>query len=135
MLGVDIHNKGIRTLARLLRDRGVEVIYIGEHNSPQAMARTALTEDVDVVGVSFSISSYMGHVEHLVRELRAVGADDVAVMVGGLIHDEDVPALLELGVGAVFGPGSSTDAVMEFLYSAKDDSAPASISGCPSPTA
>lgn len=115
MLGVDVHNKGLRTLARMLRDQGVEVIYIGEHNSAEGMARAAAMEDVDVIGVSFSTSTYLGHVEALMEALRDIGSPNASVMVGGLIHRDDEAALRDLGVAGIFGPGSTKEQIMEFL--------------------
>ena len=117
MLGTDVHNKGVRTLARLLRDRGVEVIYVGEHHTVESMAAAALAEDVDLVGVSFSNAAYLQYTESLVEALRAAGLADVPVMVGGLIHHDDVPALHAIGVHAVFGPGSTVEEVMGYLTS------------------
>lgn len=115
MLGVDVHSRGLRTVARILRDAGVEVIYLGEHNSAAAMAAAAVAEDVDVVGVSFSVSTYTHYVTELVEELRKIGADDIPVMVGGLIHPEDHDALRALGVAAIFGPGSTTDEIVDWV--------------------
>jgi methylmalonyl-CoA mutase C-terminal domain/subunit len=115
MLGVDVHTKGLRTLARQLRDRGVEVIYLGEHNSADGMARAVVAEDPDVVGLSFSTSTYLHQVAALAQAMKEAAVDDVPVMVGGLIHPDDEPALRDMGVAAVFGPGSSIDAIMGFL--------------------
>lgn len=119
MLGVDVHSKGLRTLARLLRDRGVEVVYLGEHNTAQGLVQAVVTEDPDVVGLSFSTSTYLHQVGALMVEMRNAEVADVPVMVGGLIHPDDEPALLELGVAAIFGPGSSIDSIMEFLTGVK----------------
>jgi methylmalonyl-CoA mutase C-terminal domain/subunit len=115
MLGVDVHSRGLRTVARILRDAGVEVIYLGEHNSAAGMAAAASAEDVDVVGVSFSVSTYTHYVAELMSELATINAADIPVMVGGLIHPEDVAALLDLGVDAVFGPDSSSEAIVEYV--------------------
>ena len=114
MLGTDVHNKGVRTLARLLRDRGVEVIYVGEHHTVESMVAAALTEDADLVGVSFSNAAYLQYTESLVEAMRAAGLADVPVMVGGLIHPDDVPALHAIGVDGIFGPGSTVDEVMDY---------------------
>jgi methylmalonyl-CoA mutase C-terminal domain/subunit len=115
MLGVDVHSRGLRTVARILRDAGIEVIYLGEHNSAAGMAAAAVSEDVDVIGVSFSVSTYTHYVAELMTELTRAGADDIPVMVGGLIHPEDTDALKALGVAAIFGPGSTTDAIVEWV--------------------
>ena len=115
MLGLDVHNKGIRTLAKLLRDRGAEVVYVGEHNTAAEMARAAAAEDVDVIGLSFSTTSYLEHTRGLMSELAAAGLGDVAVIVGGLIHVDDEPALRALGVTGVFGPRTDFTDVVAFL--------------------
>jgi len=115
MLGVDVHSRGLRTIARLLRDAGVEVIYLGEHNSARGMAVAAVEEDVDVIGVSFSVSSYLHYVAELMSELRAAGGADIPVLVGGLIHPEDVAQLRGLGVSAVFGPDTSPAAILDYV--------------------
>jgi len=115
MLGVDVHSRGIRTVARVLRDAGVEVVYLGEHNSAAGMAAAAVAEDVDVIGVSFSVSTYTHYVAELMDELKDAGAADIPVMVGGLIHPEDHETLRALGVAAIFGPGSTTDAIVTWV--------------------
>ncbi|SNR90894.1 methylmalonyl-CoA mutase, C-terminal domain [Haloechinothrix alba] len=115
MLGVDVHSKGLRTLARLLRDRGVTIVYLGEHNSPDGMAHAVAVEDADVVGVSFSTSTYVPHTTALLAAMRRAGVADVPLMVGGLIHPDDEPTLLNAGVAAVFGPSSTTEEIMNFL--------------------
>lgn len=127
MLGMDIHTKGIRTLARLLRDRGVEVVYVGEHNTVDGLARTAIAEDVDVIGISFSVSTYLQQVEALMAALRAVDALDVPVMVGGLIHPDHERALKALGVAGVFGPGTTINDVMDFFSSVVGTSPPRGV--------
>ncbi len=115
MLGVDVHSRGLRTVARILRDAGVEVIYLGEHNSAAGMAAAAVAEDVDGVGVSFSVSTYTHYVRELTEEMAKAGAADIPVMVGGLIHPEDLELLHSLGVTMVFGPDSSTDAILDYV--------------------
>ena len=115
MLGVDVHSRGLRTVARLLRDAGVEVIYLGEHNGAEGMAAAAVAEDVDAIGVSFSVSTYTHYIAQLTAELARAGAEDIPVMVGGLIHPEDVPHLHSLGVAAVFGPDSTPDAILDYV--------------------
>ncbi|MGQ0464179.1 MAG: cobalamin B12-binding domain-containing protein [Sporichthyaceae bacterium] len=115
MLGVDVHSRGLRTIARVLRDAGAEVVYLGEHNSAAAMAAAAVAEDADVVGVSFSVSTYAHYVAELIAALREVGGGDIPVMVGGLIHPEDEPALHDLGVARIFGPGSQSADIVDYV--------------------
>lgn len=115
MLGVDVHSRGLRTIARVLRDAGVEVIYLGEHNSAAGLAAAAVAEDADVIGVSFSVSTYTHYIAELMTELTKAGGSDIPVMVGGLIHPEDTDHLRELGVARVFGPDSTTDAILDYV--------------------
>lgn len=115
MLGTDVHSKGIRTLARLLRDRGVEVIYLGEHNTADGLVNAVIAEDADVIGLSFSTATYLHYTRELLQKMSAAGLGDVPVMLGGLIHREDEPALTEMGVKGIFGPGSTTSQVVQFL--------------------
>jgi methylmalonyl-CoA mutase C-terminal domain/subunit len=115
MLGTDVHSKGIRTLAQLLRDRGVEVIYLGEHNTADGLINALIAEDADVVGLSFSTATYVHYTRDLLTRMRAAGVADVPVMLGGLIHAEDEPALREIGVQGIFGPGSTIPEIVEFL--------------------
>lgn len=115
MLGTDVHSKGIRTLARLLRDQGVEVIYLGEHNTADGVVNAVIAEDADVVGLSFSTATYLHYTRELLEKMSAGGLSDVPVMLGGLIHREDEPALRAMGVKGIFGPGSTTPQIIEFL--------------------
>ena len=115
MLGTDVHSKGIRTLARLLRDHGVEVIYLGEHNTAEGIVNAVNAEDADVVGLSFSTATYLHYTQQLMQRLREAGLSDVPVMLGGLIHPEDEEPLKSMGVQGIFGPGSTTPQILEFL--------------------
>jgi methylmalonyl-CoA mutase C-terminal domain/subunit len=115
MLGTDVHSKGIRTLAQLLRDHGVEVIYLGEHNTADGMVNAMMAEDVDVVGLSFSTSTYVHYTRDLLDKMRAAGIGEIPVMLGGLIHRDDEPALRSAGVKGIFGPGSTTNQIVAFL--------------------
>jgi methylmalonyl-CoA mutase C-terminal domain/subunit len=115
MLGVDCHSKGLRTLAVLLRDHGVEVVYVGEHNSSVGMANAVAMEDPDVVGVSFSTSTYLHHTRDFLGEMAKAVVADVPLILGGLIHPDDEPELRAMGVAGIFGPGTKIDDVLEFL--------------------
>ncbi len=128
MLGTDVHSKGIRTLAQLLRDRGVEVIYLGEHNTARGMINATIAEDADLVGLSFSTATYLHYTRDLMEQMRAAGLGDVPVMLGGLIHADDEPALREMGVRGIFGPGSTMDQIVAFLQSATGKTLPSGIS-------
>jgi methylmalonyl-CoA mutase C-terminal domain/subunit len=114
-LGLDGHDRGAMVVARALRDAGMEVIYTGLRQTPEMVAEAALQEDVDVVGLSILSGAHMVLVPRTVDLLRARGLDDVLVIVGGIIPDEDVPVLQAHGVHAVFGPGSSTQEIVHFI--------------------
>ncbi len=115
MLGTDVHSKGIRTLARWLRDEGIEVVYLGEHNTVEGMVNALVQEDADVIGLSFSSGGYLAYIEQTAQLMQQRGVGDVAFMVGGQIHPDDHGKLSALGVSGIFGPGSSKDDVLDFV--------------------
>ncbi len=115
MLGTDVHSKGIRSLAQMLRDRGIEVIYVGEHNTCEGMTQAIIAEDADLVGVSYSSSNYLDYTRQLIETMQRQGVGDVPVMLGGLIHPEDEGTLKDMGVAGIFGPGSEIDAILDFI--------------------
>jgi methylmalonyl-CoA mutase cobalamin-binding domain/chain len=116
-VGLDGHDRGIKVVARALRDAGMHVIYAGLWQTLDAVVRTAADEDADWIGISLLSGAHMTLVPQLMEKLRAAGLDDVGVMVGGIIPETDVPKLLELGVARVFGPGTPLPEVVEFLKS------------------
>ncbi len=113
--GLDSHDRGAKVVARALRDAGMEVIYTGLRQTPDQIAEAALQEDVDVVGISILSGAHRVLVPRIVERLRELGLSDVLVVVGGIIPPDDVPFLLERGVAAVFGPGSSTADIVAFI--------------------
>jgi len=113
--GLDGHDRGAKVLARGLRDEGFEVVYTGLRQTPEMVLSAALQEDVDVVGLSILSGAHMTLVPKVCRLLRDNGMSDVLVVVGGIIPDDDVPALEEAGVAAVFGPGTTIAEVAEYL--------------------
>ena len=113
--GLDGHDRGAKVVARALRDAGMEVVYTGLRQTAATIAVAALQEDVDAVGLSVLSGSHLHHFAELVAELRAKGMDDVLVFGGGIVPDADRPELERLGVGAVFGPGTDTHAVVAYL--------------------
>jgi methylmalonyl-CoA mutase C-terminal domain/subunit len=113
--GLDGHDRGAKVLARGLRDEGFEVVYTGLRQTPEMVATAALQEDVDVVGLSILSGAHMTLVPRVTRLLREEKMNDVLVVVGGIIPDEDVPALREAGVAATFGPGTTIAEVAAFL--------------------
>jgi len=100
-VGLDGHDRGIKVVARYLRDAGMEVVYTGLHRTPEQVAAMAVQEDVDVVGVSILSGAHMTVIPRVLDSLRAAGAADVLVVAGGVMPDEDVPALKALGVAEV----------------------------------
>ena len=113
--GLDGHDRGAKVLARGLRDEGFEVVYTGLRQTPEMVATAALQEDVDVVGLSILSGAHMTLVPRVTKLLREQGLEDVLVTVGGIIPDDDIPALTEAGVSAVFGPGTTIAQVADFL--------------------
>jgi methylmalonyl-CoA mutase C-terminal domain/subunit len=116
--GLDGHDRGAKIIARALRDAGMEVVYTGLHQTPEQIVETAIQEDADAVGVSILSGAHMTLVPRIVDALRAEGADDVLVVVGGTIPDDDAEELRRLGVAAVFGPGATTGEIVDFLEGA-----------------
>ena len=115
--GLDGHDRGAKVLARGLRDEGFEVIYTGLRQTPEMIVSAALQEDVDVVGLSILSGAHMTLLPKVTRLLRERGLDDVLVTAGGIIPDDDIPALHEAGVAAVFGPGTTIAEVAAYIRS------------------
>lgn len=113
--GLDGHDRGARVLTRAMRDAGFEVIYTGLFQTPEMIATAALQEDVDVVGLSILSGAHMSLLPRVMAELTARRLDDVLVIAGGTIPEEDVATLNELGVAAVFGPGTSLREIVSFV--------------------
>ncbi|MFH1926723.1 MAG: cobalamin B12-binding domain-containing protein [Chloroflexota bacterium] len=113
--GLDGHDRGAKVIARALRDAGMEVIYTGLRQTPQMIAEAALQEDVDVVGLSILSGAHMALIPRTVQLLKENGQDDVVIIAGGIIPDDDVPALQAAGVRGVFGPGTRTQDIIEFV--------------------
>jgi methylmalonyl-CoA mutase C-terminal domain/subunit len=115
--GLDGHDRGARVIAYGLRDAGFEVIYTGLRQSPEQIARAAIQEDVDVVGLSILSGAHLGLTRKLIELLREEGGGDIPVLVGGLIPDEDKPALRAMGVAGVFTAGTSIADIAAFIES------------------
>jgi len=113
--GLDGHDRGAKVIARALRDAGMEVIYTGLRQTPEMIVEAALQEDVDVVGLSILSGAHMALVPRVLELLRAEGLNDVLVLIGGIIPDDDAPALLEMGVSGVFGPGTNTQDIVQHI--------------------
>lgn len=113
--GLDGHDRGAKVMARALRDAGFEVIYTGLFQTPEMIANAALQEDVDVIGLSILSGAHLDIFPRIMAELKARGINDVLVVAGGTIPDEDRQAVLDLGVAAVFGPGTRMQTAIEFI--------------------
>jgi methylmalonyl-CoA mutase C-terminal domain/subunit len=116
--GLDGHDRGVKVIARALRDAGMEVIYTGLHNTPEQVVRAALQEDVDVIGVSILSGAHMTIFPRILELMKEYGMDDVVLIGGGIIPDEDKEKLKEMGVHEIFGPGASTQEIVEFIQRA-----------------
>lgn len=111
--GLDGHDRGAKVVARALRDAGMEVIYTGLRQTPEMIAEAALQEDVDAVGLSILSGAHMALVPRVMHLLQEYGLGRVAVFVGGIIPDDDLPALRELGVKGVYGPGTALGEIVD----------------------
>ncbi|MFH2103974.1 MAG: cobalamin B12-binding domain-containing protein [Chloroflexota bacterium] len=115
--GLDGHDRGAKVVARALRDAGMEVIYTGLRQTPEMIAEAALQEDVDAIGISILSGAHMALVPRIMELLKSNGQGHVRVYIGGIIPDEDVPKLEELGVAGIYGPGTSTEAIVRDIRS------------------
>ncbi|MBU2550758.1 MAG: cobalamin B12-binding domain-containing protein [Proteobacteria bacterium] len=115
--GLDGHDRGAKVIARVFRDAGMEVIYTGLHQTPEEIVRAAVQEDVDVVALSMLSGAHLSVCRQVLDGLRAAGAGDMTVILGGTVLPEEVGELKALGVAEVFPPGSPIDAGVRFLTS------------------
>ena len=113
--GLDGHDRGAKIVARALRDAGFEVIYTGLHQTPPMIAEAAVQEDVDAVGLSILSGAHLTLFPAVLEELRQRGGGDKVVFGGGIIPDDDVPALTAAGVAKVFTPGASTQEIVDWI--------------------
>src|ERR1700716_2874840 len=120
--GLDGHDRGAKIIARALRDAGMEVIYTGLHQTPEQIVETVIQEDADAVGLSILSGAHMTLVPRIVELLKQQGIDDVLVTVGGTIPSDDIAPLKELGVSEVFTPRAPTQAIIDFIRSAVEQS-------------
>jgi methylmalonyl-CoA mutase cobalamin-binding domain/chain len=114
-IGLDGHDRGIKVVARALRDAGLHVIYAGLWQTPEAVVRTVADEDADWLGLSLLSGAHMTLVPRVLQLLKDAGLGHVGVLVGGIIPEADVPRLLEMGVAHVFGPGTALPEIVSFL--------------------
>lgn len=113
--GLDSHDRGAKIVARALRDAGMEVIYTGLYQTPEQIVETAIQEDVDVIGLSILSGAHMTLLPRVMELLKQREFTDVLVIAGGIIPEEDVPRLKEVGIREVFGPGTSLEAIVKFI--------------------
>ena len=116
--GLDGHDRGIKVVASALMDAGMEVIYTGLRQTPEMIAEAALQEDVDIVGLSILSGAHMALVPRVLELLKANGQEKVKVFIGGIIPDEDLPRLKEMGVAGIYGPGASTEDIIRQVKAA-----------------
>jgi methylmalonyl-CoA mutase C-terminal domain/subunit len=116
--GLDGHDRGAKIIARALRDAGIEVIYTGLHQTPEQIVESALQEDADAVGLSILSGAHMTLVPPIAELLKNEGAEDVVLVVGGAIANEDIPELKQLGVSAVFTPGAPVHEIIDYIKQA-----------------
>ena len=114
--GLDGHDRGAKVVAAALRDAGMEVIYTGLHQTPEMIATAAIQEDVDVVGLSILSGAHMTLIPRVLDLLRADGRDDILVTGGGIIPREDMDALEARGTGRLFGPGTPTSELVDYIH-------------------
>ncbi len=113
--GLDGHDRGAKVVARALRDAGMEVIYTGLRQTPEMIVRTAIDESADVIGLSILSGAHMALFPRIMELLRKEGADDILVIAGGIIPEDDVPELKRIGIAEVFGPGTPLADIVEFI--------------------
>jgi len=116
--GLDGHDRGAKVVARALRDAGMEVIYTGIRQTPDMIVQAAIQEDVDVVGLSILSGAHLELFPPIIEGLRKKGREDVLVIAGGIIPEDDIAALQPIGIKAVFGPGTSTEDIISFIQKA-----------------
>jgi methylmalonyl-CoA mutase cobalamin-binding domain/chain len=114
-VGLDGHDRGIKVVARALRDAGMEVIYAGLWQTPEAVVRAVADEDADWLGLSLLSGAHMTLVPRVMLLLKAAGLDHVGVLIGGILPEADIPKLTALGVARVFGPGTAMQGIVDFL--------------------
>ncbi len=113
--GLDGHDRGAKVVARALRDAGMEVIYVGLKQTPEQIVETAIQEDVDVIGLSCLSGAHAYLFPRVMELLKENGVEDILVTCGGIIPDDDVEKLEKAGIKGIFGPGCSTEDIVEFI--------------------
>ena len=114
--GLDGHDRGAKVVARALRDAGMEVIYTGIRQTPDMIVQAAVQEDADIVGLSILSGAHLELFPAIIEGLKKQGREDALVIAGGIIPEDDIPALQQMGIKAVFGPGTSTEDIVSFIH-------------------
>ena len=114
-VGLDGHDRGVKVVARALRDAGYEVIYTGLRQTPEMVVDAALQEDAQVIGLSLLSGAHMTLIPRTLEVLKEKQAEDIVLFAGGIIPDDDVPKLKEMGVAAIFGPGTPLQSIVDWL--------------------
>ena len=117
--GLDGHDRGAKVIARALRDAGMEVIYMGLHNTPQQIVETALQEDANVIGLSILSGAHKSIADKIVKMMAEKGMKDVSVVIGGIIPDDDISYLEKLGVKGIFTPGANMNDIVLAVQNCK----------------
>ena len=115
--GLDGHDRGIKIVARALRDAGIEVVYLGIHNTPEEIVKSAIQEDVDAIGLSVHSAAHMTLFRDVLKLLKKNEAIDIVLFGGGIVPDEDIPRLRKMGVKEIFTPGAALNDIVEFIKS------------------
>lgn len=114
-IGLDGHDRGIKVVARALRDAGMEVVYLGLHNTPEEIVASAIQEDVDAIGLSMHSAAHMTLFKKVMKLLKKEKAEGIPVFGGGIVPEEDIAALQDIGVRNIFTPGTSMDEIVKFV--------------------
>ena len=114
-VGLDGHDRGAKVVASLLREAGMEVIYLGMYQTPEGIVKAAIDEDVDVIGISFLSGEHLVFTPKIIREMRRNHLDDVLLIAGGTFPGEDIPTMEKIGIDKVFRAGTLTDTIIQFI--------------------
>ncbi|NOY84111.1 MAG: cobalamin B12-binding domain-containing protein [Nitrospirae bacterium] len=114
-IGLDGHDRGIKVVARALRDAGMEVVYLGLHNTPEQIVASAIQEDADAIGLSIHSAAHMTLFKKIIDLLKKEKASDIPLFGGGIVPEEDISALKDMGVKNIFTPGTSMDEIVRFV--------------------
>jgi methylmalonyl-CoA mutase, C-terminal domain len=114
-VGLDGHDRGVKIVARALRDAGIEVVYLGIHNTAEQIVQSALQEDVDAIGLSIHSAAHVTLFKDVAKGLKQNNASDIVIFGGGIVPQEDMPVLKKLGVKKIFTPGASLDEIVQFV--------------------